>query len=296
MAEILSGAPPLTSLEVEAMRAHARADKAPWNDGVATGLDVVDGSYTTPAGPRPIRSVTPPAPATMPILHVHGGGWTICDLETHLALFAGLARAAHRQVMAPHHRRAPEHPYPAPLDDTVAALHHASQAHSGGFFLSGDSAGANLAIAALLRLRDAGERPPVRAVLAYYGCYRRRFDTASHRQYGDGRFGLSTEKMGRFWCLYCNGDATPPHADLSAQDLGHLPPVQIHAAEADPLFDDSTWLHGAIQSAGGQSELIQWPGMTHGFLHYLKVLPQARAAFEASAAYLASHAQRKACA
>lgn len=288
LAGILARSLPLASLDVASMRSHALADKAPWNDGAADGLEVTDSSFATPAGPRPLRIVAPRGAQGELVVFIHGGGWSICDLDTHLSVFAGLARTAGRTVLAPHARRAPEHPFPAALDDTCAALRMAGRRYPGGVALAGDSAGANLALAALLALRAAGESPPVSAVVAFYGCYRRRFDTASHRACGDGRFGLSTAKMERFWTLYCGG-ATPALADLSGQSFTGLPPIQLHAAEADPLLDDTLWLNETLTAQGGRCELVRWPGMTHGFLHYHRDLPQARDALARAAAFLDAH-------
>ncbi|MCR9121764.1 MAG: alpha/beta hydrolase [Phyllobacteriaceae bacterium] len=286
MERILTASAPLKSLSVDDMRAHAIADKARWNAGAADGLLVTDGTIETGHGTRPVRHVAVPRPRGRPVLHVHGGGWTICDLETHMSIFAGLARASGRKVIAPHARRAPEAPYPAPLDDTVAAIRHMAAAHPDGFFLAGDSAGANLALGALLQLRDTGEAPPVHGLVAFYGCYRRRFDTSSHARCGDGRYGLSTDKMRQFWTHYC-GDNAAPYADLSGHDLSGLPPVQAHAAEADPLFDDTLWLHETITAAGGICDLKIWRGVTHGFLHYAAELEAGRDALNVASAFMA---------
>jgi acetyl esterase len=225
-----------------------------------------------------MREIRPPGSTGAPIVHIHGGGWATCDLDTHLAVVAGLARASGRSVLAPHARRAPESPYPAPLADTIAALRFVSNTHPDGFFLSGDSAGANLALAALLSLRDTSDAMPVRSAALFYGCYRRRFDTPSHIRYGDGRYGLSTEKMATFWNLYAPNATDARYADLEGHDMTDLPPLQIHAAQTDILSADSQWLADKVRGHGGAATLLVWDGMAHGFLHYPSGLSSAREA------------------
>lgn len=286
MARILAQRIPSDSMSVSEMRSHAVADKTRWNVSATEGLVVSDNIVPTQHGPRPARCVAPRPARNRPILYLHGGGWTICDLDTHLSIFAALARASGREVIALHARRAPEASYPAALDDTIAAIRHVATTHQSGFFLGGDSAGANLALGAVMRMRDEGEVPPVAAIIAFYGCFRRRFDTESYKRFGDGSFGLSSEKMRRFWDLYCGADDAGPYADLSDGDLSGLPPVQAHAAQVDPLHDDTIWLHKSITEAGGNCDLKIWHGVTHGFLHYASELPTARDAMAAAADFM----------
>lgn len=279
--------PPAESGDIEAMRLNARRNKQRWNAGAAGGLTVIDRRYPTATGYRPLREICPPGAAGAPILHIHGGGWTICDLDTHLAIFAALARASGRRVLAPHARRAPEAPYPAALDDVLDAIRDTARIYPDGFHLSGDSAGANLALAAMLALRSKGEALPIRAAVLFYGCYRRLFDTPSHTNFGDGRYGLSSARMAEFWSFYVPKPETAPFADLSDLHMADLPPLQIHAAGTDILLDDSLWLARTVHGDGGVAELVTWEGMAHGFLHYPGDLPDVDEAFVSAAAFLA---------
>lgn len=279
--------PPAEGGGVEAMRLNARANKDHWNAGAAEGLEMVDRDYPAAAGDRPLRELHPPGATGAPILHVHGGGWTICDFDTHLAIFAGLARASSRRVLAPHARRAPEAPYPAPLEDVIDAIRDVARTCPEGFYLSGDSAGANLALAAMLDMRARGESVPIRAATLFYGCYRRRFDTPSHARFGDGRYGLSSARMAEFWSFYVPEGKAAPFADLCGQRMADLPPIQIHAAGTDILLDDSLWLARTVEADGGVAETVIWEGMAHGFLHYPGDLPSAAQAFESAACFFA---------
>lgn len=285
MWDILRAQPPLASLDLVEMRRHAALSKQRWNDGAAVGLTVRDSCFPARSGLRGIRCLTPPEATSGAVVHIHGGGWATCDADTHLSVLAELARATNRSTLAPHASHAPEAPHPVPLEDTIDALRHVARAHPNGFHLSGDSAGANLALAALLWFRDQGETLPIRSMALYYGCFRRRFDTASHLRFGDGRYGLSTEKMRAFWDLYMDWGIDSGYGDLADASMQGLPPMQIHAAGADILLDDSRWLQAKVQAAGGQSDLIIWKGLAHGFLHYACDLPAAREASASAARF-----------
>lgn len=275
---------PSLTPDIDEMRRVAIEGKRKWNARAYPTLAIERASVNGAAGTRPMLDVRPPEEQDTPIVHIHGGGWAICDLDTHRAVFAEMALATGMRVFAPHARRAPEHPYPAPLDDTVSAIRHIADRLGRPVCLSGDSAGANLALAAVLRCRDDGRPLPVRAMSLFFGCYRRVFDTPSHRAYGDGRAGLPTTKMRHFWALYAPDDA--PYADLSDAGFQDLPPIQVQIAEVDPLADDSRWLTEALQAAGVTVEVATWPGMAHGFLHYPPDLPQIGGAYQAMKHFL----------
>ena len=275
---------PSLTPDLDEMRRVAIEGKRQWNERQYPTLSIERGSVDGAVGPRPMLDVRPPAERDTPIVHIHGGGWAMCDLDTHRAVLAEIALTTGMRVLAPHARRAPESPYPAPLDDTISAIRDIAERLGRSVFLSGDSAGANLALAAALRCRDEGRPLPVRAMSLFFGCYRRVFDTPSHRAYGDGRAGLSTAKMRHFWALYAPNEA--PYADLSDAGFQDLPPVQVQIAEVDALADDSRWLAEAVQSAGGTAEVVTWPGMAHGFLHYPPDLKQIGEAYRAMKRFL----------
>jgi acetyl esterase len=144
-----------------------------------------------PHGPITIRRYDPDTDCADCIIYYHGGGFVLGDLDTHdgiarrLALFSGL------QVFSIAYRLAPENPYPAPLDDCVAAAHWV-HARIGGarFGLAGDSAGANLALATALRLR-AGQHAQATALFLIFGCYDRAMTSASYAKYGQGEYLIS---------------------------------------------------------------------------------------------------------
>jgi len=147
--------------------------------------------------------------------------------------------------------------------------------------LGGDSAGAHLALAATLRLRD--RRPDlIRFMLLYYGLYGFR-DSPSRRRFADPDYGLTPAKLRFYESCYLGSDAVPeldPEIDLLSADLSGLPPAFIGAAALDPLLDDSLILSDALARAGGVAELRIYAGVLHGFLHWSRLVPTATQALE----------------
>ncbi|MEM7472558.1 MAG: alpha/beta hydrolase [Pseudomonadota bacterium] len=285
MREIIAIVPARRSLDINERRRRTRDAALSWNRGALDGLTRIDGDYEITDGSRPAVLVTRNSDTHNPITFVHGGGWSVCDLETHLGVFAGLAHASDRPVWAPHPRQAPESAYPIPLGDIVAAL-RSQASNQARVAACGDSAGANLLLSAVLKARDEGEPINLSALVLFYGSFRKKFDTDSHREFGDG-FGLRTIDSRRSWSLYAPEGGK--YADLSGADFTGLPSVQLHLAKCDPLSDDTRWLHEQLKLAGTPCELIEWPGMAHGFLHHMQTLPQAREALEIAARFFQTH-------
>ena len=229
------------------------------------------------------------------ILFVHGGGWTFGNVDTHdrcMRLFAIESGAA---VLGIDYRLAPEHPFPAALDDTLATLDWlvrdgaAEGLEPTRIALAGDSAGANIALATLIALRDRRRWSPVAAAL-FYGCYAPLPDTNSHRRFGDGAFLLTTERMKWYWRNYLgaldvtsNTLATPLRANLHG-----LPRLFLNAAGLDPLLDDTLLLAMRLAHAGTACELDIVPGVVHGFLQQTHEEPAAMAALRRAARHLAA--------
>lgn len=252
-----------------------------------------------PAGPIAARLYDPgtsgtrgsPSPA---IVYIHGGGWVLCDLDSHDGVCRELALRSGLKVVSIGYRLAPEHPFPAPLEDCVAAVRWLA-AQGGGWgidpdrlVIAGDSAGANLSLATLLSLRDAGERP-LRAAALVYGVFAPDHDTPSHLAYGgDDRYFLSTAEMEWFWRHYVPAGTdrrTPLAAPLYA-DLAGLPPLYLTAAEYDCLRSDTEQLAYRLAVAGRPHEYRLWRGMIHACLHMAGNVEAMRAEIDHLAAFL----------
>ena len=228
------------------------------------------------------------------ILYLHGGGWFSCNLDTHDRFARCLARESGAEVLCIDYRLAPEHPFPAALEDSVTAWawlrRHAPDLglDPARLMVGGDSAGANLALALAIVERDNG-RPVPAATALLYGCFAPVFTTASQRALGDGRVGLTTERMRWYWRQYIGGDLAdpPPLAAPSTAQLHGLPPTFVGYAELDPLADESRRLAAKLGRAGVAHELRGWRGAGHGFLQLTRDARLARDATAEVACFLA---------
>ena len=284
LARLLADQPRSDLLEIATMRRSAVDSKRRWNDAPRPWLTSAPDAALETTLARPVRwyeagDTEGGRSGAPPVLWLHGGGWAIGSLATHHGILADMAQVSGRRVYAVHPRQAPEHPYPAPLDDCVAALAALGTRYPGGFHLAGDSAGANLALGALMRARVHDLVVPVLSVTLFYGCYDASLSADSHARLGDGRWGFSTARMRAFWLAY--GGQGQPDADLLHGPLPDDVAVAIHAAELDPLCDESVALARRLDVP-----VTLWSGMGHGFLHYAPDLPQGMLALRQAAGFM----------
>jgi acetyl esterase len=225
------------------------------------------------------------------VLFVHGGGFAFCSPETHERCARVLANEVRLPVLVPDYRLAPEHPFPAGLYDVVACLRAAFIAtaeagvSAGPLLVAGDSAGANLALAAIMHEQRAGRSRPAGALL-FYGAFGVDFSTESYGRYAEGP-GLTRGKMQRYWDWYCADEPArrnPLAAPLQADDdvLRGLPPLYLMAAGVDPLLSDTLLFAERLQAVGRDDPLSIVPGVTHGFLQNTNELAAAREALAAA--------------
>lgn len=233
-----------------------------------------------------------PAPGeTLPVaVLIHGGGWVIGTLDTHDGLARALAREAGCAVLSLDYRLAPEHPFPAGLDDCLAAIAELPRraAEFGvrptGYAVVGDSAGGNLAAAVSLALAGKPEAP-VRQIL-FYPVIDRRFDTASYRNAPDQGF-LTPAMMRFFWEQYL-GDREPTAlaAPIRAASLAGVAPATLILAGNDPLHDEGFAFAVALREAGVATDLHDFAGGVHGFASLVGMAPIADQAVALAAAAL----------
>jgi acetyl esterase len=238
-------------------------------------------------GSAPVRCLVlvPPGPRRGILYFVHGGGFAFCSPETHARAAALQGIAAGMTVVLPDYRLAPEHPYPAGLMDTVAVLRALLSdparlgIEPGPVVASGDSAGANLALCALLH-EQGREAAPVAGAVLFYGVFGADFGTGSYEVFHDGP-GLTRPKMQRYWDWYVPDPARradPLAAPILASDaaLAALPPLHLAAAGVDPLLSDTLGLAARLQALGRDDPCTVVPGVTHGFLQLSGELAAAR--------------------
>ncbi|WP_328546536.1 alpha/beta hydrolase [Streptomyces platensis] len=232
-----------------------------------TGLDIED--RTVPADPDvPVR-IYRPRQAQGAVIWLHGGGFVMGDLETEHPWAARMAGLSGTVVISVGYRLAPEHPYPAALDDAYAVLAWTAE-HAAGLGIDperiavgGHSAGAGLAAALALRARDR-QGPPVRYQLLNQPGLDDRQETWSQRHFTDTPW-MNRDKVTASWRHYLGGaPATPDAAPARAADLSGLPAAYIATAELCPNRDEDIAYALRLLQAGVSVELHQWPGTFHG--------------------------------
>jgi acetyl esterase len=228
------------------------------------------------------------------VVYTHGGGWTIGSLESHDRVCRRLADGSGAAVLAIDYRLAPEHPWPASVDDTVTVLRWVASGPPelgparGAVAAAGDSAGGTLAALACLRLRD--EDPAALPDLQVLLCANTDLTGAqpSMREKAAG-WGLDAEAI-RFFSSQWVPDRTrwsdPGVSPLLAPDLSGLPEALIVTAEHDPLRDESEAYARRLRDAGVQVELRREPGLIHNFITLDEVSPACAAAADRVAAGL----------
>jgi acetyl esterase len=253
-----------------------------------------------PHRPIPLRLYRPAghargdAVSRLPVLvYYHGGGWVIGDLDTHDTLCRELANGAGCAVVSVDYRLAPEHRFPAAVDDCLAATRwvHAHAAELGldatRFAVGGDSAGGNLAAVVTLALRDAADLPIAFQLLIYPATDMRR-TAPSHTSNGQGYL-LTRDTITYFHDHYI----TDPANDLDWRaspllhpDLSRLPPALVLTAGFDPLRDEGLAYADALVAAGNRASYVCFERQIHGFILMGKVLDEANAAVALCAAEL----------
>jgi len=268
-----TGAPPMWELPADVARAQTDAAFAAFNQPLPGSVGIADRAIPGPAGEIPIKVFTPGGEGPWPLLvYLHGGGWVIGSPATHAKLCAELSEGAGVVVVSVDYRLAPEHPAPAALDDCVAAIRWAAgnagalNADGSRFAVGGDSAGANLTAAAMLRLRDEGG-PRARLQLLLYGAFTFDNGLPSVIENGEGKI-LTRQSMEWFYGHYLAGGATTadPYIAPIKGDLHGLPPARLIVGTLDPLRDDSQLFAKALEEAGVPATLSVYPDQPHVFL------------------------------
>jgi acetyl esterase len=240
-------------------------------------------------GPVSMRVYRPEAAGPLPALvYFHGGGWVVCDLDTHDNVCRTIARRAEAVVVAVDYRLAPEHKFPAAVDDSYAAtLWVAANAgrlgiDPGRIAVGGDSAGGNLAAVVALKCRDHGGPAIALQVLVYPVMNLASFDTASYSEFAEGH-NLTRSEMEWFRDCYLarpEDGFDPLASPLLAADLRGLPPALVITAECDVLRDEGEAYARRLEEAGVPVTSCRYPGVIHPFFSMPGVLPQARQAID----------------
>lgn len=254
---------------------------------------VDDMEVAGPQGPIPVRIYWPSAGTNLPILvWYHGGGWVLGTLDLADSTARRLCSLGQCIVISVDYRLAPEHPYPAGLNDAYAAVVWAYQnaKRFGGdasrIAVGGDSAGGTLATVVARFVRDRAGFPLAFQVLVYPATDAA-MDTPSYQ--ANTTFGLTPDSMAWFWSLYlpAGADRTDPAiSPLRSKDLSGLPPAYVVTAECDPLRDEGNAYAAALRAAGVEVHTECFAGQIHTFFVNAHYFPEGMRAVETAAAHL----------
>jgi acetyl esterase/lipase len=256
--------------------------------------EVVDGSLPGPAGAVPIRLYRPQSAELLPALvYFFGGGWVTGSLDTADAVCRRLANSTPCAVVAVSYRLAPEHPFPAAVEDCYAATRWVAE-HGAELrvdprrlAVGGASAGGNLA-AAVARLALEKGGPGLRLQILVYPLLDYRFDTPSVQETVDTVF-FDRDDVAWCWAHYLRRESdgdSPLASPLRAHDVQGLAPALVITAEIDPLRDQGERYAARLAAAGVPTELVRFEGMVHGFYSMSGVLGAAERAQAVTAAAL----------
>ena len=248
-----------------------------------------------PAGEIPARAYAPRAGQTpLPIVaYFHGGGWVQGDLETHHGLCARLAKHADVLVVAVDYRLAPEHKFPAAVEDCLAAYRWL-RAHGREIAgdatrvaVAGDSAGGNLsAVVSQLAAQNGGPVPTCQVLI--YPSVDFSLETQSHRELADGHV-IPRDRITWYSEQYLRGEADKADlraSPLRAASLAGQPPAMIVTAGFDPLRDEGQAYAEKLRQAGVEVVYREYPGQIHAFVSLTKAIPQGMACTLEIAEYL----------
>jgi len=284
--------PALTELPIADARTGYRMMR-PVAPDIAVGT-IVDRTIPGPARPIAIRIYTPAGNGPFPVLlNFHGGGWVIGDLDTADGVCRELCSRVGCVVVSVDYRLAPEHRFPAAVEDCLAATRwaaeHANELNgdAGRLAVTGESAGANLAAVVCHLARDEGA-PALTFQLLAYPVTDANLDTGSYRANGEGYL-LTKEGMEWFWNHYCPNpkDRTNPRAaPLRASNFKGLPAALIMVGEFDPLRDEGAAYAAKLKAAGVAVDYVCFDGLIHEFMAHSRMFSAAKPAMDRAVAAL----------
>src|SRR5712672_1248871 len=245
-----------------------------------------------PHGQVPCRLYLPDEAERPPLLvFAHGGGFVQGSIPSWDAMLRELVRQSGVAALSVDYRLSPEHRFPVACDEMVAMIRLAASEGAGlgidpaRLAVGGDSAGGNLALAAALAMRDAGERA-LRFQLLIYGCFSTDCDSPSWQRFGQGA-GLNQSNMRWIWETYLERPEQKEdwRAAPMLGDLKGVAPAHLIVGSLDPLLDDSNNLAAKLKAAGVPNDLTIYQGINHGFIRYGRLIgPAGQAIAECAAA------------
>jgi acetyl esterase/lipase len=228
-------------------------------------------------------------PEAPTLLYLHGGGYIGCSPETHRSLVGSLVRRMRGQAWVPRYRLAPEHPFPAALDDAMRAYRHlleTEQVAPARFVVAGDSAGGGLALALVMAARDAGL--PLPAAVVTFSPWTDLAATGASLDENSERCAMFAGDTIRRAARFYVGEGDPRHPSVSPLygDFRGLPPLLVHAAVDEVLRDDAVRVVERAREAGVTVECRLWSRVPHVWQFFAAVLPEARESLALTQAFI----------
>ena len=286
IARLTAEAAPVESLTPRQARQAQEARRARAVEELVEVDRVAEWTIPGPGGEIPIRVYWPDSAEPLPVVvYFHGGGWVLCDLDSHDAICRALAVGSNCTFVSVGYRLAPEHKFPAAVEDAYAATswvaEHPARLRCEGqpIAVAGDSAGGNLAAAVTL-MAKAEQRPAIAFQMLVYPITNHGFETRSYRENGEGYY-LTRAAMQWYWRHYLSGagEGESPYASpLRAEDVTGLPTALVITAEFDPLRDEGEAYGRRLADAGVPVTIRRFDGMFHGFFGRASLLEPARRA------------------
>lgn len=293
MLDSAAGATPMHTLNVDTIRATdlSRYAAVPRADVARVEDRTIEG----PRGDIRIRIYRPSREEGLPvIIFFHGSGFCICSIDTHDGMCRQICLRTRANVVSVGYRLAPEHKFPAGVDDSLAAtrwvIEHATEigADPARIALAGDSAGGTMATVTAMRLRDEGDAAIAAQLLMYPVTDHPSAGTPSYMARGSG-YGLTKEIMHWFWGHYLGDSAAADHPHASpnrAADLSRLPPAYIVTAEYDPLRDEGESYADRLRDHGVVVTRVRYGDVNHGFMSWTGLIDRSDEAMDAACAWL----------
>ena len=279
MAESVARYPLFDSAPFPQVRRWAEAARAPWTQGGPAMLEVLNLEAPTRHGQVRLRIHRPVRGELPGLLYLHGGGWTLFSIDTHDRVMREYASRAGCCVIGVDYALSPEHKFPVALEQLVDVVHWLIEqgrelyVDARRLAIGGDSAGANLCVAAGLVLHELRSMPPLCGLVLNYGAFDSRCSAEACRRYGGPEYMLGCEEMRQYWQNYlrADADAENPLACPLLATLRGLPPAFLAIAECDILGEQSVQMAACLLAAGVQARSVVYPGASHSFLEAMSI-------------------------
>jgi acetyl esterase len=282
------------SASLPQMRVWAEEARAPWTQGGPAMLETQNLEAPTRHGGVRLRIHRPQRGELPGLVYLHGGGWTLFNIDTHDRAMREYAARAGCCVIGVDYALSPEHKFPVALEQVVDVVGWLVKRDrdlgivSERLAIGGDSAGANLGVATCLVRRDAKSTPPLRAMLLNYGAFSSRCSEDACRRYGGPEYMLGCEEMSGYWRNYVRdeNDLKNPLVCPLLATLAGLPPAFLVIAECDILGEQGVQMAGRLEVAGVPARHVVYAGASHSFIEAMSVSALSNRALEDASRWL----------